>query len=709
MNNKVTTKKNTGFYLIFKKVHFNALEDGLSGLDEDVMRLMGAYWIGSHDAMILPFDELQTKLKEAMSTPEIASRVLDRLPKRNYDLLCYMKSEGGFLTVEELYDNFPHSEDEDIASILEPLRIRGLIWECRTAAKNDRTAKLFVLESSMDKLPLPSFMEGKLGMLLLQRSKEQSNNLATTFGGDAKNLSRQRNTLTWLKAEIRNPSKLRRFFDSLDVSERKLLKILSLHPDGLTPEELLYEYSLFINKEPENKLKVNLDNLRDKLGLLDIHIREIQGVRKKIKQAVYRLPREINQLISVNFKTKYNEVCPPIPVFKPPDEDFALGTRGKERPTLWIDFQQLLNHLIRCEVGVIRKGGMHKKNLKRILDRLEGQLNDSYLYLDFLFLYAYQRNILYPEGERWKIDIKQILPIQDEEAFYRDFWAFYRNNGSWNDRDSSPLQGVLQKGDLQQIFALRRAVLRLIQDCPVGQWIETVDFFEQLCDREMAFRSGEAPVVSNDPMKEKFRFIKSNLERSLNWIGVVDITTVPSQRINLFRLTEIGSWLLSAGTQPSPFTPTSETGMITMPPNLEIHIPLGFPIEKQLYLSRFTDDQKGRIILNRASIRRGLNENLSIREMQDFLSQHVQGGLPPNVPHLLEEVSEKAGHILIGGEPARLEVHNHNVLDEIMVQKQFLPFISERSSGRKVLLRHDADLRELMNELKRAGYTPRSV
>jgi len=56
------------------------------------------------------------------------------------------------------------------------------------------------------------------------------------------------------------------------------------------------------------------------------------------------------------------------------------------KATIWIDFRQLLNHLIRCEVGVIRKGGMHKKNLKRILDRLESEKSDAYLYLDFLFL-----------------------------------------------------------------------------------------------------------------------------------------------------------------------------------------------------------------------------------------------------------------------------------------------------------------------------------
>jgi hypothetical protein len=128
-----------------------------------------------------------------------------------------------------------------------------------------------------------------------------------------------------------------------------------------------------------------------------------------------------------------------------------------------------------------------------------------------------------------------------------------------------------------------------------------------------------------------------------------------------------------------------------------------------LYLSRFTDDQKGRILLNRASIRRGLAESLSVREMLEFLNQHVEGGLPPNAPHLLEEVGEKAGQVMIGGEPIRMEVHNHALLDELMVQKQFSSFIGERSSEKKALLRSGIDLNKLIDELRRAGYTPRTM
>ncbi len=709
MKRKDLTDRDERYFLIHKKGQFEALTDGLSKLNETALRRIAAFWLGSHDAMIEPLDKLQAKLNTAMSNPEQANRMLDRLPKRSYDLLFYILSEGSSLTVEKMGTNFPHDKKEDITSILRPMIIRGLIWECRSTVSDEQSARLYVLETYADILPLPSFLEGKYGTLLPLRSKEQLHNLVSALGEDSKSLTKGDKTLQLLKTAMRNPSRLRRFFDKLGINDRKLLKILALHSDGLTPEELSHEFTMFVNKDPDLKFKESLIRLQDEYGLIDVKIRELTGGRRKIKQAVYRLPREMSHLIRVNFKEIFQDVFPKVPIFVAPDEDFALGSRSKERLTLWIDFQQLLNHLVRCEVGVIRKGGMHKKNLKRILDRLEGQISDAYLYLDFLFLYAHQRNILYPDGERWKIDVKQILPIQNQETFYGDFWAFYRSNSSWNDRDSSPLQGVLQKGDLHQIFALRRAILRLINDCPVGQWIEMKSFYDQLCDREMAFRTGDPPLISNDPEKEKFRFMKSNLERSLKWIGIVDTTTIPSQRINLFRLTEIGAWLLKLDPMPSPLMQSSVQETIAMMPNLEIHIPDGFPIEKQLYLSRFTDDQKGRILLNRTSIRRGLADGLSVKEMQDFLKEHVQNDPPPNALHLLEEVGEKVGHVLIGGEPVRVEVQHHAVLDELMIQKRFLPYIGERSNQKQLFLKHDADLNKFVEELRKAGFTPRSI
>lgn len=709
MNTTDTTKKTEEIYLLYKKAQFDALKDGLPLLQENAIRRMAVYWIGSSDAMIQPLSDLLGLMNGAMSDTSRVKSLLDRLPKRSHDLLFYVQSESGFLTMEELRSGFPLYENENLNEILSPLKTRGLVWECRQSERAQATARLFILPSCAEYLQLPSYLEGKYGSLLPQRTKEQLYNLVRTLNGDLKSLARNRQVLPWLKSQLRNPSRLRRFIDSLDLSDRKLLKILAIHHEGLLPEELLYEYSLFCDDDYEEHLKQSLKKLKDDFGLIDIKVQtEIIG-KRQIKQFLYRLPSEMAHIIRFNFKEKFSDSLPTIPLFRPPDEDFALESRGKEKPTLWVDFQQLLTHLVRCEVGVIRKGGMHKKNLKRILDRLEGYPVDAYHYLDFLFLYAYERDIVYPDKERWKIHVENILPIQDVSAFYRDFWVFYRNNASWNDRDSSPLQGVLQKGDSPQVFALRRAILRMLWDCPVGQWIEMKVFFDLLCDREMAFRVGELPFVSTDPVREKFRLTKSNMERSLSWIGLVDTTTIPNQRIDIFRLTEIGAWLIGSQPELIPFIQKDEPGILNIQPNLEIVIPSNFLLEKQLYLARFTDDQKGRILLNRASVRRGLADGLSIKEMQDFLEEYSQASLLPNAIHLLEEVNEKAAHVLVGGEPVRLEVTNQGLLDELLLKEQFHPFIQERDSEKRAILRRGTDLKKLMEELRRAGYTPRTL
>jgi hypothetical protein len=694
-------------FLLVKKGQFEALKDGLAKLQEPHLRRIAAYWLGSQDAMLQAPDDLSSLLKEAMGSAVNLFNVLDRLPKKSYDLLYYILSEGGSVSLEELKTGFSSKDKKGLREALQPLTVRGLVWELRTAAADESGARLHVLSTCAAHLQMPSFLEGKLGTLLPHRSKEQLHNLVESLEGDAKQLSRNREIIPWLKSQLRNPVRLRRYIETFDLNDRKLFKILALHPMGLTASTLQHEYSLFCQKDPEEELQDMLDNLTNRLGLLHVDYASPEAGEKRVKEPVYRLPREIAHIIRFNFKEKYSDDFRPISIFLPPDEDFALSSRSKERSSLWIDFQQLLNHLVRCEVGVIRKGGMHKKNLKRILDRLEGHPVDAYHYLDFLFLYAYEREILYPEGERWKINVKNLLPVQHEAAFCWDFWTFYRNNASWNDRDSSPLQGVLQKGDSNYIFSLRRAILRLLWDCPVNQWIEMKMFFDSLMDREESFRNGEIPLAGMDPLREKYRFVKSTMERSLTWLGVVDTTTITSRRVDLFRLNDIGSWLLAGKPNQAPFAPREEAESVTVQNNLEITVPAGFPLEKQLYLARFTDDHKGRIVVTRASIRRGLEYTLSAREMREFLADHAQNTLPGNLDHIIQEVVEKSGNIFVGGEPTRLEVSDQMLMDELLEQKRFMPFIQERADAKKAYLRRGADLEKLLEELRSAGYSPR--
>ncbi len=699
------------YVVVLKKKQFDAIKDGVTHLAEQPLRRMAAHWLGSQDAMILPLDELLPALQAALQDDEKLEQVLGGIPKRSYDLLFYILSEGGVATREELATGFLLRHGEALEQTAEPLLQYGLLWEVRSAADDPDSAKFHLLNACASYLHLPEFLEGKLGAILPRRSKEQLHALVERLGGDPVELHKTHALFHWLKAQLRNPVRLRKFFEKCEINTRKFLKILALHQEGIPASQLAYEFSLFVNKDPEALLAPIQDALVEKLGLVDT---AQTAEDRKSKELLYRLPREVAHIIRYNFKQKYQDLFEPVPQYKSEDEDFALASRSKERSALWIDFQQLLNHLVRCEVGVIRKGGMHKKNLKRILDRLEGRPVDAYHYLDFLFLYAYEREILYPDNERWKINIEKLTPIQTEAAFCRDFWVFYRKNASWNDRDSSPLQGVLQKGDSPSIYALRRAILRMLWDCPVYQWIEMRAFFHILMDREEAFRSGELPLPTPDVVKEKYRFMKSTLERSLSWIGIVETASHPAQRVDLFRLTEIGAWLLQTRNAKPPFVEREaapRTGTfpekLVIHSNLEITVPAGFPLEKQLYLARFTDDHKGRILITRAAIRRGLEDGLSAREMRQFLWEHNQGSIPGNLDHMIAEVVEKTGNIFVGGEPVSLEVSDHMLLDELLMQKRFLPFIQERAGARRAFLRSGTDLNKLMEELRSAGYSPR--
>ncbi|MFH1862535.1 MAG: hypothetical protein ABH878_06940, partial [bacterium] len=364
--------------MVYKKVQFDPIKDGLLNLPPRFLRLMAAYWLGSHDATLQTEAEVLEQLQIAFAEDrDRLQAVLDRLPRRSFDLLYSILSEGGLPTFEELQAVFPLRSNERLRTLLQPLVFRGLVWELRSTQKDELSARLFVLETCRAQLKLPSYLQDKLGAFLPGLSRKQLRELIEILEGETKQL-RGAQAIIWLKTQLRSLLSVRRLFESFNNNDKRLLKILSLQTEPISIERLFREFSLFSNDNAEVNFANSIAHLSSDLGLAkSIQLDEGKGLRAS-KRTVLCLPREVAHIIRYNFKEKYKDVIPPIPVFKPPDEDFALGTKGKERPTLWIDLQQLLNHLIRCEVGVIRKGGMHKKNLKRILDRLEGHPVDAY-------------------------------------------------------------------------------------------------------------------------------------------------------------------------------------------------------------------------------------------------------------------------------------------------------------------------------------------
>jgi hypothetical protein len=185
-------------FLLVKKGQFEALKDGLARLQESHLRRMAAYWLGSQDAMLQSSDELIPMMKDAMGNAAKLNYVLDRLPKRANDVLYYILSEGGSLSLEELRAGFPIKDKKGLREALQPLILRGLVWELRPSAQDEAGSRLHLLSTCATHLQLPSILEGKLGTMLPHRSKEQLHTLVEALEGDAKQLSRNRETIPWL-------------------------------------------------------------------------------------------------------------------------------------------------------------------------------------------------------------------------------------------------------------------------------------------------------------------------------------------------------------------------------------------------------------------------------------------------------------------------------------------------------------------------------
>jgi len=91
--------------------------------------------------------------------------------------------------------------------------------------------------------------------------------------------------------------------------------------------------------------------------------------------------------------------------------------------------------------------------------------------------------------------------------------------------------------------------------------------------------------------REKYRFLKHPGALLTGW-EAADTTTNFGQAGNLFRVTEIGSWLLRGHPDKPPFPPGKISEALHVQGNLRSD-PSNFPLEKQLYWHVYDDTSGG--------------------------------------------------------------------------------------------------------------------
>jgi hypothetical protein len=156
-----------------------------------------------------------------------------------------------------------------------------------------------------------------------------------------------------------------------------------------------------------------------------------------------------------------------------------------------------------------------------------------------------------------------------------------------------------------------------------------------------------------------------------------------------------------------PETPTWE-GFVQ--PDLEVLISPLFPLHRRWMLAQFADSMGGNPMavyeLNAASIRRGLEKGLALKDMLTVLEGIGEGPLPDNVSVMLRAWAEQAGRIRFR-RMLLMELGDEVIADEIRGNPDLSPYLVEQLSSRVFAVKEEK-LTDLGQVLDRLGYSPQS-
>lgn len=267
----------------------------------------------------------------------------------------------------------------------------------------------------------------------------------------------------------------------------------------------------------------------------------------------------------------------------------------------------------------------------------------------------------------------------------------------------------------RNVSASRRAVLRLLEQVPPGQWITFADFITAVkrVDPDFARPDGRYDTWGiQGPYRQPLdgfeywdqiegKQLRDILSMSLYWLGLVDVGIQDEHTPVSFRLTPLGAALIHGGAaEELPVEP------IVVQPNFEVVVPLGAALHVQFELARFADlvndDRTLTYTLTRRRLQGALERGAAIDDLLRLLAEQSGRAVPQNVAATLREWGGQHGRLALRT-GMLLEADDPALLEQVRRDKRLRLPEAERLSETTLLLR-EADAAALAERLRKAGY-----
>lgn len=420
------------------------------------------------------------------------------------------------------------------------------------------------------------------------------------------------------------------------------------------------------------------------------------------------------------------ELLPPVPArnitleLQPASEPPEIYT--SEPRSLEHNLLVLLNLAQDQQLEVIPTGGLNKASLLRLArqwdpkTKLQGiSREEHWPYVRFLRLLALGAGLIRVGADAQLKPTHEALDWMRLPALERAHRLLEGWIASGWDELSAFLGLKIEYAFRRDLAATKRALLRLIGQAPMDQWVSFNDFVAAVKLKEPDFARPDGDFdtwrITNhyrQPIDgfEHWDAVEGELLKAvaggtLRWLGLTDLGIQGDEPIS-FRLNNTGLALLANG--PGTNQPAEE--LLVIQPNFEVVVPAYASLYARFQLGRIAEtvnnEETALYRLTKRSLQQALERRLELDEIVRFLEEQSGRALPQNVLATLREWGGQHGQVSLR-RAALLAADSPVMLEQVKRDKRIrMPEVEVLNETTWIV--PEGDAAGLAERLRKAGY-----
>lgn len=401
--------------------------------------------------------------------------------------------------------------------------------------------------------------------------------------------------------------------------------------------------------------------------------------------------------------------------------DMPKGKKGKSMDSLLrMLTRNIITYIVYSYIKPTQKGLLPKTAIRKCAKILK---IDNVEHIDCLSIFILLKDYVTSKGKEYFVLTQKGEKFLTEDLSAMEFWRetenFFLITTDWNELYKAQNRVIdYYTSSLNCDFKV--LLYKCLKDLP-HQWLRASKFMEILYV-DYGFTKIRATYVKLEHSKEEYypRQLKSEYKdldsmflsilQTMCFLGLLDMME-GEKGISHVRLS--GTAIALATNQPikSKQKSAHTQKKLFLQPNGEIVCMPGTPHETLIELGKFAEikkiDHTTVFELSSQSLIKGVTTfKLDFAEIIKFLADHTGKKLPQNIAYLFKQLQAKEELLTVGRCGGYIIVKDSILLEEIKSIKPIRKHIADSSELPVLFLKPDANIKEVLRELRKKGHLP---